>query len=51
MYSIGNIVNGIVIAIHNVRAVVDWGKGLSLCEGCKRVLRCFVHLKLILKNG
>lgn len=34
----------------DVRGVVAWGRGLRLCEGCKCLVCCLVHLKVILKN-
>lgn len=43
-----NIVNGNVIAIYNVRGVIDW-VGFSLCGLCKCLSCCFVHLKPIKK--
>lgn len=30
--------------------VVAWGRKVSLCERCKCLLCCFVHLKLIYKE-
>lgn len=35
IHSYANIVNGVVIAIYDVRGVVDLGGGYSLCEGYK----------------
>lgn len=45
--STGNIVNGIVTTIYAVRRVVDWGRGLSRCEGCKCLLHCFAYVRLV----